>query len=96
MVTNFKIFEMYYGNGYYINNCNTANQIMAIKPGDNPNNIYTNEEIEKKNIQYLIDYIKRNTDKKITFGNKTNATSVKINKEIFDILVSEFPMKSNI
>lgn len=90
-----KLFESFWDE-YYINNCSICNQIMMVKPGDNPDGFYTYEELMGKNIEYLIKWIKRNPEKAITIGMKTNATSKKISKEHFDILVSEFPEKSNI
>ena len=97
MYTNFEKYnEQHYGFGYYINNCSTCNQIMTIKTFDRRDNIYTEEELRKKNLKYLIEWIKDNPEKKITIGNKTNATSKKIDKETFEILIKEFPEKSNI
>jgi|AntAceMinimDraft_18_1070375.scaffolds.fasta_scaffold121400_1 hypothetical protein len=95
-----QLFEAHFSDGYYMNNNNTANQIMTVKASDNPDNLYNHDELMKKNLKYLIDWIrlhqKCNIKNVITFGNKTNATSKKISKEHFDILVAEFPEKSNI
>lgn len=91
-----KKFESYLGFGYYINACSICNKILTIMPGDNPDGIYTREQLKEKNEDYLIEWIRRTPEKAITFGNKTNATSKRIDKELFDRLVKEFPAKSNI
>jgi len=94
-----KIFEhfksVHFSDGYYINACNICNQIMAVTPFDMRDGA-TYEELMDKKFDYLIDWIAKSPEKAITFGNKTNATSRKISKRFFDILVSEFPEKSNI
>lgn len=83
-------------NNYYINNCSICNKILTITPFDKRDNIYSNEELMDKKINFLINWIKNNPEKYITIGNKTNATSKKISKNVFDILISEFPEKSNL
>jgi hypothetical protein len=86
----------HFGNDYYINNDQTLMKIMSKSPGDNIDGIYSEEQVREKKFRYAIDYIRRNPYKFITFGNKTNATSIKISKKEYEILKNSFPEKSNI
>jgi len=87
----------HFSDEYYVNNCAICNQIMTVKAGEKEHYSYlTYDELMQKKFEHLIKHIKESPNKAITFGNRTNATSVKISKEQYDILVSEFPDRSNI